>query len=364
MATAAFRRAACAAAFLLGSVAAPAGSFYQLESALTIPSPNPPNWDYLTVDPIRPVLYITRREDGVLKYDTEARRITGVLENTRGGNAVTIVPALDRLFVTNTDGSLTIFRHSDLRFLARTSYGESADNAFYDPATGQLLVTEGDQKQAVFVDARTLARVATLECDSEKLEGTAADGKGFMYMALRDRDRVIKIDMHRHRVVAEWPTPGFTLPNGVAFDSVHERLFVTTRGDNPSLLVFDVATGRIVASPAIGRNNDVIVFDPDTRKIYTSNGLDGTLVIIDQLGADTYQLAEAATTRPWARTMAVDFKTKKVYLVTAEGTVDPAKPWKAGIAPFYPNNYFKDTFTLLTYAPRPAAPPAPGGPKT
>jgi len=116
------------------------------------------------------------------------------------------------------------------------------------------------------------------------------------------------------------------------------------------VLVFDVATGKIVASPAIGRNNDVIVFDAAARKIYTSNGLDGTLVILDQVDANTYKLAEAATTRPWARTMAVDFKTKKVYLVTAEGTVDPAKPWKASIAPFYPNKYFKDTFTLLTYS--------------
>lgn len=351
MRTSTVRWVAALAVLALHSVlTAQAQPFYQLESALVIKSPTAPNWDYLAIDPIRPVLYISRREDGVLIYNTETKQVTGVLENTKGGNAVTIVPELDRLYVTNTDGSLTIFRLSDLKLLARNSYGESADNAFYDPATKQLLITEGDQKKAVFVDALTLAQLATLEYDSEKLEGTAADGQGFMYMALRDRDKVIKIDMRSRQVVAEWPTTGFKLPNGVAFDAAHHRLFVTTRGDNPSVLVFDVTTGRIVASPAIGRNNDVIVFDPGTKKIYTSNGLDGTLVIIDQLDANTYKLAEAATTRPWARTMAVDFKTKKVYLVTAEGTVDPAKSWKASIAPFYPNKYFKDTFTLLTYS--------------
>lgn len=349
-----FLRRVAVLATLTGLVvgSSPAQSFYQLESALTIKGESLPNWDYLTIDPTRPVLYITRREDGVLVYNTETRRITGALENTAGGNAVTIVPELDRLYVTNTDGSLSIFQLSNLKFLTRNSYGESADNAFYDPVTKQLLITEGDQKKAVFVDARTYATVATLEYDSEKLEGTAPDGKGFMYMALRDRDKVLKIDMRQHKVVAEWPTPGFKLPNGVAFDAANNRLFVTTRGDNPSVLVFDVATGKIVASPAIGRNNDVIVFDAEARKIYTSNGLDGTLVILDQVDASTYKLAEAATTRPWARTMAVDFKTKKVYLVTAEGTVDPAKPWKTGIAPFYPNKYFKDTFTLLTYSRR------------
>ena len=344
------RVAALAACALQFALVAQADPFYRLESALVIKSPTVPNWDYLAVDPARPVLYITRREDGVLMYNTETKQVTGVLENTKGGNAVTIVPELDRVYVTNLDGSLTIFQHSTLKLLARNSYGESADNAFYDPATKQLLLTEGDQKKAVFVDARTGKQTGVLEYDSEKLEGTAPDGKGFMYMALRDRDKVLKIDMRTRQVVAEWPTPGFKLPNGVAFDAANNRVFVTTRGDNPSVLVFDAATGKIVASPAIGRNNDVIVFDQDAKKIYTSNGLDGTLVILDQVDANTYKLAEAATTRPWARTMAVDFKTKKVYLVTAEGTVDPAKSWKASIAPFYPNKYFKDTFTLLTYA--------------
>ncbi len=329
-----------------------AAPFYQLESALTIKSDSVPNWDYLAVDPIRPSLYIARRDDGILVYNTDTKQVTGVLENTKGGNAITIVPELDRIYVTNLDGSLTVFRHSDLKYLTRNSYGESADNAFYEPVTKQLLITEGDQKKAVFVDAVSLAVTGTLEYDAEKLEGTAADGKGFMYMAVRDRDKVLKIDARRHQVVAEWPTTGFTLPNGVAYDAANDRLFVSTRGNNPSVLVFDVATGGIVASPAIGRNNDVIVFDPEARKIYTANGLDGTLVIINQVDANRYQLAEAATTRPWARTMAVDLKTKKVYLVTAEGTVDTAKSWKASIAPFYPNKYFKDTFTLLTYSSR------------
>jgi len=50
--------------------------------------------------------------------------------------------------------------------------------------------------------------------------------------------------------------------------------------------------------------------------------------------------------------MALDPKTKKVYLVTAEGTADPAKKISKGVAPFYPNRYFPDTFTVLTYAPK------------
>jgi hypothetical protein len=73
-------------------------------------------------------------------------------------------------------------------------------------------------------------------------------------------------------------------------------------------------------------------------------------VVIDQENPDTYRMVEATATRPNARTMALDPKTKNVYLVTAEGTVDGSKEWSRAVAPFYPNTYFKDTFTLLTLA--------------
>ena len=95
-----------------------------------------------------------------------------------------------------------------------------------------------------------------------------------------------------------------------------------------------------------------MIYDADTKKIYTSNGVDANLVIYDQVDANTYKLAEATTTRPYARTMALDPKTKKVYMVTAEGTSDPAKKINKAVAPFYPNRYFPDTFTVLTYVPR------------
>lgn len=340
------------ASVLLIGAAAEAAPFYRLESALTIPSASLPNWDYLTYDSSRDCLYIARRDDGILIYEAKQKKITGTIENTKAGNATTLVPEFDRGYVTNTDGSMTIFQLSTLKALERVKFGDDADNAFYDPVTKQLLVTMGDSKRAAFVDAKTGKLNGFLAVDSEKLEGSAPDGKGNYFMALRDRNKVIRIDARERKVTAEWPVPGYTLPNGLAFDPATNRIFVSTRGANPSLLVLDAATGKIVARPAIGGGNDLVIFDPAAKKIYTSNGFDGTLVIIDQIDADTYKLAEAATTRPYARTMAVDFKTKKVFLVTAEGTADPAKPIKTSIAPFYPNTYFKDTFTLLVYSPR------------
>ncbi|MDB6115737.1 MAG: DNA-binding beta-propeller fold protein YncE, partial [Lacunisphaera sp.] len=227
--------------------------------------------------------------------------------------------------------------------------GDNADNAFYDPATKQLLVTQGDSSQVTFVEAKTGTVNGVLKIDSESIEGCVADGEGNFYTALRDKDKIIKIDARRRALLGEWTIGNHVKPNSVAFDPVGQRLFVTTRGPNPALLVYD-PSGKIVAEQTIGLNNDSIVFDPEAKKIYTANGWDATLVIIDQVDANTYKLAEAPGTRPWARTMALDPRTKTVYLVTAEGTVDTSKKQRPEISPFYPNKYFKDTFTLLTYS--------------
>jgi DNA-binding beta-propeller fold protein YncE len=340
--------AALAALTVLG-LSAQAASFYQLESALVIKSPTAPSWDYLTYDSARDCVYIARRDDGVLIYDAKAKQLTGALEDSKGGNSTILVPEFDRAYVVRQDGNLLVYQLSTLKKTGIVNVGDNADNAFYDAVTQQLLVTQGDSSQVSFVDVKTGTTSGVLKVDSESIEGCVADGEGNFFTALRDKDKVIKIDARKHTLLGEWAIGSHVKPNSVAFDLAGKRLFVTTRGPNPALLVYD-PSGKIVAETTIGLNNDSIVFDPETKKIYTANGWDATLVIIDQVDANTYKLAEAATTRPWARTMTLDPKTKKVYLVTAEGTVDVSKPWKASVSPFYPNKYFKDTFTLLTYS--------------
>jgi hypothetical protein len=351
------RRSPClAAALTVAASAATAASprqFYRLESAVILKS-EAPNWDYVTFEPGRSYLYIARREDGVTVYDAAARKVIRNIENSSQANATTLVPELDRGYTTNEDGSTTVFELSSLKTLDRIKFAESADSAVYEPVSRQLAFTVGDSKEIIFLDPRTNAIVGKLVLDSAKLEHPTADGQGNVFVAQRDRDSVVRIDARLRKSTAQWKTGGCEEPNGIAFDRLHKRLFLGCRGKgrNPVLAVMDSESGRVIATPEIGRGNDGVVYDVETGKIYTSNGVDGNLVVVDQVDADTYKLAEAATTRPYARTMALDPRTKKVYLVTAEGTVDPVKKVNRGVAPFYPNRYFADTFTVLTLSPR------------
>jgi DNA-binding beta-propeller fold protein YncE len=342
---------AIAAAAALLAAGAQAQQFYHLESAKTLKSAAP-DWDYVTLDPARGYLFIGRRADGVTVYDVKKKKLVRTIDKTADANAVLLVPEFDRGYTTNGDGTTTAFQLSTLKAIDRIKLGEDADAGTYDPVTKQIAFTMGDSKKIAFVDAKTGKVLGDLPMESKKLDGTAASGDGHLFMALRDRNSVARIDVAGRKVTDEWKTEGCEQPTGLAYDAPNKRIFVGCRGTKPVLAVMDAASGKVLVTHEIGRGNDGVIHDPSTHKIYTSNGVDANLVIYDQVDADTYRLAEATTTRPYARTMALDPKTKKVYLVTAEGTADPGKKINKAVAPFYPNRYYPDTFTVLTFAPK------------
>jgi hypothetical protein len=107
----------------------------------------------------------------------------------------------------------------------------------------------------------------------------------------------------------------------------------------------------VLTALPIGRGNDGVAYDAAAHKVFTSNGVDANIVVFDQLGPDDYRFAGAFTTRPNARSLALDAKSHKIYTVTAEGVVDPALPVNKRVGDFYPNRYLDDSFTVLTYAP-------------
>jgi DNA-binding beta-propeller fold protein YncE len=330
---------------------------YRLDSVTPLKGASPA-WDYLTFDARRSWLFIGRRTAGITVVDVKTKKVVGRIADAEGANIATLVPEVGRGYTANADGTTTIFDLATLKTIRRQKLGEGADAAFYDPATKQLAFTMGDSQQITFIDAATAKVTGHVHLDADEIEGVAPDGRGMLYVAERDRNRIAKVDARTHAVVAEWDLPKCDQPTGVAFDAADNRLFVGCKGTMPVLTVVDATSGKIVAQPEIGRGNDTVRYDPQTRRVFTANGVDGNIVIYDQVGPDTYRLFQAVTTRPIARTLAIDPATKKLYTVTAEGMVDPDKPVNRKAAAFYPNVYFDDTFVLLEYGlhPKPAAP--------
>lgn len=340
---------ASASAYAQEPAKAPKQKFYQLESTLPMKSSGK-SWDSLTFDPDRSYLYIARRADGVTVVDTASNKVVAELENAKGANGVTLIKELGLGYTSNEDGSMTMFNPATLKTVKRTKVGADGDISVYEPVTKRLFFLQGDSKQIVAVDAKTGQKVGSMATPSGKLQAPVADGKGNIFLPFRDKNVVVRIDAKAMKITAEWPTTGCAEPSGLDWDKNNNRLFVGCRSKSPVLLVMDSQNGKVIASQEIGRGNDKVIYDETTKRIFTSNGVEANLVVIDQVNADTYKLSEALGTRPGARSMAMDPKTKKVFTVTAEGTQDQGKKVNRGPSYFYPNTFFPNTFVLLTYS--------------
>lgn len=327
--------------------AAPA---YRLQSVVAFKGAAP-SWDYLSYDADRGYLFLGRRKDGVTVVDGATGKVVGQVERSEEANIAALAPGLGRGFTANEDGTTTIFDLKSFKAIDRVKLGEAADAAFFDPATGQVVFTLGDTKELVFIDGASGKITARLAMPAEELEGVAIAGDGTMFVNERDINKLAHVDLRTHKLLAEWTIPGCDMPTGLAMDRASGRLFVGCKGDHPVLAVMDATSGKVVASPEIGRGNDGVVFDARAKRVFTSNGVDGNIVFFDQLSPDKYRFAAAFTTRPIARTMAIDPATGRLFTMTAEGMVDPSKPVNRRAGAFYPNRFMDDSFTLLTYAP-------------
>jgi len=326
-----------------------ANAFYQLESSAIIKTKSP-DWDYVTLDTIRGRLYIGMRADGIGVFDIKTNKFIKAIENSKDANSILLIPEFNRGYSFNGDGTSTIFDLSTMNFIDRISYGSDADAGFYDPVTKQIAITMGDSHKVTFIDAKSLKVTGTLNIDSSKLDGTVADNQGNFYMALRDKNTIIKFNASSKEITHTWKTAACNEPTGLAIDHDNQRLFIGCRSANPVMAVMNSENGQLIGTFDIGRGNDGVIYDSNSKRVITSNGVDANIVIYTQKSPDNYVLEEAITTRPYARTMSMNPTTKKIYTVTAEGVANPAKKINKKVSTFYPNEYYENTFTVLTYS--------------
>ncbi len=107
----------------------------------------------------------------------------------------------------------------------------------------------------------------------------------------------------------------------------------------------DATTGKVITDLQTGDGTDGADFDPGTKYAFSSNG-EGTLTVVHEDSKDKFVVAENVKTQPRARTLAVDTKSHKVYLPTAQfGTAPaPTKEQPRPRAPMVPNS-----FVVLVY---------------
>ena len=294
------------------AVAAPPADGYSIVKKIPIPGEG--SWDYLSVDEGARRLYVSHGTQ-VEVVDVDSGAVVGNIPNTPGVHGIAVAAELGRGFVSNGKAStVTIFDLKTLKPIADVPTGQKPDAIIFDPATSRVFAFNGGSNSATAIDAATGKVAGTIDLGGGP-EFAAADGNGFVYNNLEDESLVLKIDSRKLTVVQRWPTAPCASPSSMAMDRANHRLFLGCR--SKVMAVMNADTGQVITTLPIGDHVDATAFDPATKLIFNSNG-EGTVTVIRQDSPDKYSLVETVKTLPKAKTMALDSKTHRLFLSTAE----------------------------------------------
>ena len=297
--------------------AASPGSGYHLEA--TWKPGGEGGWDYTTVDPAAHRLYVTRT-DRVQVIDTEDGKIVGEVPGLEGGHGTALVPDENRGFATSgKSGTVVVFDLKTLKPVGEPiKVGQKPDAIVYEPVSKHVFAFNGESEDASVIDPATAKVVATIALGGGP-EFAGSDGKGTLFVNLEDKGETLAIDVQKNSVTHRWSIVPGDGPSGLAVDGAKGRVFAGCH--NEQMVVLDAASGKVLATPAIGQGVDACAFDPGTGFAFASCG-DGTLTVVKEENGG-FPVIEKITTKKGARTMALDPATHAVYLPTAEFEAAP-----------------------------------------
>jgi YVTN family beta-propeller protein len=279
-----------------------------------IPIPGTGSWDYLAVDEGARRLYVSHGTQ-VEVIDIDSLSVVGSISKTPGVHGIAIAPELGKGFVSDGQANeVTVFDLKTLKTIVEVPTGQKPDAIIYDPATSRVFAFNGGGNSATAIDAATNKVAGTVDLGGGP-EFAAADGKGYVFNNLEDESLVLKINSRDLKVEQRWPTAPCSSPSSMAMDRVNRRLFIGCR--SKVMAVVDADSGKVVTTLPIGDHVDATAYDPEIKLIFNSNG-EGTITVIRQESADKYSLVETVKTLPRAKTMALDPKTHRLFLSTAE----------------------------------------------
>jgi DNA-binding beta-propeller fold protein YncE len=270
-------------------------------------------WDYASFDPAHGRVYVAHGTV-VLALDVASGKLDPNFSAGAGLHEVLPIPGTDELLTTNSkDNTAKIISAKDGHLITALTVAADADGAAWDPATKMAVVINGDAGVLTLVDvaARKVAGTITV---GGALEFGQPDGKGRFFVNEEDKGAVAVVDLKARKVVGAYPMADCKRPTGLAYVA-GDRVISSC---NQLAKVLDANTGKEIASLPIGGFPDSVIYDPERGLALVPTALDGKLNVIALSGPQNNQIIDKVPTQIGARTGAVDPRTGRVYLPTAE----------------------------------------------
>src|ERR1035441_6222910 len=312
-------------ALLAGAAALHSESGYKLSGRYPLPGTG--GWDYVSIDGDARRIYVSHATQ-VEVLDADSGKQVGTIPDTPGVHGIAIAPG-HRGFTSNgKENKVSIFDTTTLKLIGKIDVGKGPDGIYYEPVTKRVFTNNHGTHDITAIDAETGTVVGTVKLEGDG-EQAVFGNDGMVYVNSENTAEVVVFNPKTLEVAKRFPIGVAKTPTGLAYDAKTNRLFIGCRQE-PKMVVMDAASGKVITSFPIGTGVDFAGFDADSKMIFFSCG-QGVLNIFSEKSADVYEDAGAVKTQQSAKTMAIDPKTKKIFLPAAD--VQTIPPTEAGGRP-------------------------------
>jgi DNA-binding beta-propeller fold protein YncE len=269
--------------------------------------------DHLALDAKRRRLFVANTINGSLDIvDLKMERLLKQVPGQGRIRGVAYSPEADRVFVGNGDGGVcNTFDGESYELLRSVSLGVDADNVRYNPRTHRIYVVRADNELSV-IDAEDYTVRSPIALPKSLGAFQMESSRPRMYINAKAEGVVVAIDSNNDRIINRFNVAPAGVNAALAIDEPNHRLFVGCRR-NPSMVVMDSDTGKIIDRVPIPGDVDDLSFDARSSRIYASCG-EGAIAVIRQIDADHYASLAAIPTVEGARTSRFDADSGHLYL--------------------------------------------------
>jgi DNA-binding beta-propeller fold protein YncE len=269
--------------------------------------------DHLALDAKRERLFVANKANNTLDIvDLKNGKLLQQKPNQTGIQGIAYAPDLDRVFVgLDSNGLCNAFDGATYKLLKTVSFKDDADNVRYNPAKRVVYVAHAEKALGV-IDAKTYAKKADIKLPAAA-EGFQIESKRpRLYLVTPTPSQLVLIDTDKNAVVTTYPIKSAAGGHPVALDEANHRVMIGCRKE-PMLVVLDTETGKEVATVPIAGDVDDVYLDAKRKRLYASCG-EGSIVVIEQQGADQYKEVERVPTVKGAKTCFYAPETGRLYL--------------------------------------------------
>lgn len=268
-------------------------------------------FDYQSLDVAHNRLYIAHMNAGQLVvFDTKKRAVIATLNGFPSVHGVIAVPELNRVYASATgEHKVVVLDTEALKIVAQAGPIDYPDGLAYAPAAKRVFVSDEHGGADAVIDATTNALVKTIPLGGSAGNTVYDPGSGKILVAVSRKNELAVIDPGSEKIMGRYSLSGIDGAHGIALD-VKGRLAFVAGEENHKIAVFDLSSMRVVGTYAVGRDPDVLAFDPGLKMLYVA-AESGQVAVFRENGKNL--VSKGRMDMPHAHTVSVDPQTHLVY---------------------------------------------------